>query len=121
MSYFINCSNHCSENWSQKQKNSALQYGEIIDIPFPNVDPESTPQQIDLMAIQLVDRILKAEPNIVMLQGESTLTYKAVCYLKEKNIPVLSACSRRNTIESIQEDGSAIKTVSFSFIGFRSY
>ena len=37
---FINCSNHPSRYWSREQIEAAEQYGEVVDIRFPIVDPE---------------------------------------------------------------------------------
>lgn len=36
---FINFSNHPSNIWSKKQLEETRQYGEIIDIHFPNIEP----------------------------------------------------------------------------------
>ena len=38
---FINFSNHPSEAWGKTQLNAAMEYGEVIDIPFPAVNPYS--------------------------------------------------------------------------------
>lgn len=35
----INCSNHPSRLWGDPQKEAAKVYGEIMDIPFPQVNP----------------------------------------------------------------------------------
>ena len=46
---FINLSNHDSSKWSVKQIEEALKLSEnglIIDIPFPNIDPELTSDEI---------------------------------------------------------------------------
>ena len=39
---FINFSNHASTRWGVPQKQAAKKYGEIVDMQFPNVDPEAT-------------------------------------------------------------------------------
>ncbi len=39
---FINLSNHALQNWSLKQKEEAVKYGELIDLPFPNTRIAST-------------------------------------------------------------------------------
>ena len=35
----INISNHSSDKWSMKQHLMAEKYGEIVDFPFPEIDP----------------------------------------------------------------------------------
>ena len=36
---FINHTNHPSQYWSDEQLAAAHQYGEVVDIPFPLIDP----------------------------------------------------------------------------------
>ena len=36
---FINLTNHSSTNWSKKQRKAAEVYGQIIDMPFPVIQP----------------------------------------------------------------------------------
>ena len=43
----INLSNHPSSNWGEKQKQSAIaQYNEIVDIPFPQIAPAATIEDV---------------------------------------------------------------------------
>ena len=46
MSYFVNYSNHPSSAWSSDQIAAAHKYGDIIDIPFPNVSASSGEEEI---------------------------------------------------------------------------
>lgn len=43
---FINFSNHASTRWGVPQKQAAKKYGEIVDMQFPNVDPEATSEEV---------------------------------------------------------------------------
>ena len=43
---FINFSNHPSKAWGKTQLNAAMEYGEVIDIPFPAVNPYSNKEEI---------------------------------------------------------------------------
>jgi hypothetical protein len=43
---FINLSNHPSDAWTQEQKDAASQYGEIQDLPFPNIPPEMGEKEV---------------------------------------------------------------------------
>ena len=51
---FINLSNHALQNWSLKQKEEAEKYGELIDLPFPNISPYADSVEID----RLVEKYL---------------------------------------------------------------
>ncbi len=118
---FINCSNHNSAQWGEKQLNAARVFGEIIDLPFPNVSPNATKQEIVLQATQLVNQIMQLNPNAVMCQGEFTLTFSLVKMLQDRGIIVLSACSERQSVDRYNEDGTTTKLVTFEFVQFREY
>lgn len=118
---FINCSNHPSKRWSEEQKKAAEEYGRIVDIRFPEVDPAWTAEQVKTEADRICREIDKYSVGAVMCQGEFTLTYSIVSRLKKKGITVLAACSRRRTEEILNDDGTIQKKVIFSFEGFREF
>lgn len=119
--YFVNFSNHPSERWNEQQKTEAQKWGEIVDIPFPNVQPEASCEEIRKMAEYYVEKIQKYHPVAVMCQGEFTLTYWVVRLLKEHKITVVSACSKRQVTEEKREGGETCKKSIFNFIQFREY
>ena len=119
---FVNFSNHPSSVWREKQKSSALSYAdEIIDIPFPSVDPNLGPDEIAQLGDKYVDQILSKSAVVVMCQGEFSLSYYVVRQLEKRGIVCLSACSRRNVLEKVLEDGRTRKEVEFEFVRFREY
>ena len=93
----INVSNHPSEKWDKKQWEAAMKYGGIIDIPFPSVDPYANEDKIESISDSLLTEIQKkaTKSDIVMIQGEYTLTYQVVKCLKQSGFTVISACSER--------------------------
>ncbi len=113
---FINFTNHPSELWDIKQKDAAKQYGMIIDIPFPAVDPKGSKGYISELADFFVEKIVKIKPKAVLCQGEFCLAYSVINKLKEREILVLAACSVRKVIE----EGNK-KQVTFEFEQFREY
>lgn len=121
MNYFVNFSNHPSNAWSDAQKKAAEKYGQIVDIQFPEINPDMTEKEIFDLGTKNVERILLYNPKAVMCQGEFTLTFDMVNKLKTNNIICLSACSKRVVIEKILEDGSSKKEAIFSFVQFRRY
>ena len=118
---FINCSNHPSKPWCAEQKKAAEEYGRIVDIRFPEVDPGWTNAQVNAEAERICGEIDQYNTAAVMCQGEFTLTYAIISRLKEKGITVLAACSRRRTEEEIKADGSTQKDSIYSFEGFREF
>ncbi len=113
---FINFTNHPSSNWGEKQKNAAQVYGEIKDILFPEISPQASEEEIEELAEQYVEDIVKENPSAVLCQGEYTFVYQVVQKLKEKNIIVLAACSKRNVVEVDNK-----RIVEFQFEQFRKY
>lgn len=118
---FVNFSNHASKNWCEEQINAAKQWGTIVDIPFPAVDPRCSSKDLDLLAEECMKQILAYAPAAVMCQGEFSLVYKLVNRLHEYKIPVYAACSERNVIEVKNEDGTTTKQAVFAFVQFREY
>lgn len=116
MTYFVNLSNHPSNNWSSLQINKAKEYGKIIDIPFPNVSPMLSEEEIDHLADTYVDEVLKMGDVVVMCQGEFTLAYSITSKLLARNIKVVSACSTRKVKELYNK-----KVAYFDFVKFREY
>ena len=119
--HLINLSNHPSSAWSGEQLAAAYEFGDVIDMPFPQVRADADEEMIRRMAEDAVERILGNNPSAVLVQGEFTLTYRIVATLLEKGVKVLAACSERRTKEWTEPDGTTVKTVNFSFVRFREY
>ena len=113
---FINFTNHPRKLWEESQIIAAEEYGDIIDLPFPMVEPEVDEETISNLASKCVDSILKFSPAAVLCQGEFTLCFAVVQMLREKGIRTLAACSKR----SVREYGNR-KVSEFHFVQFREY
>lgn len=121
MSTFINFSNHPSERWSAEQLAAAREYGDVVDIPFPNILPAATEEDIARLGDEYVRKILDMSPSAVMCQGEFTFSYYVISALLAQNINVLSACSDR-VVREVQEAPDVVRKISeFKFVGFRKY
>lgn len=121
-SILINLSNHPSDSWESNQIQSANKFGDIIDIPFPEIDPEWDETQIEAFATEYLIKIKdlseqKAVNSVVHLMGEYNFCFSLVSKLKAEGIDVLVSTSQRQSI--INEDGT--KTIKFSFVQFRKY
>ena len=118
---FINLSNHASVHWSDRQLQKAAEYGEIVDLPFPMIDPHASSEEIDALVEAYCQKVLVYGKPVVMLQGEFIFTYRLVTLLKQKGICVVASCSERRTEESVDETGKVVKRSEFEFVGFKEY
>ena len=118
---FINLSNHPSSNWSTEQKDAAARLGgEIVDLPFPVVEPSGDESYIAALADEYCGKVLemaKVENTVVHLMGEMTLTFAIAQRLQAHNILCLASTTQRETIE--YSDGH--KESFFKFVKFRKY
>lgn len=117
----INCSNHPSPLWAAAQKEAAKAYGEILDIPFPQVDPRLDTEEIRPLVLEYAERVEALNADAVFLAGEFTFLFMLVDKLLKDGVRVLCACSRRDTEESVRPDGSTEKRSFFVFERFREY
>lgn len=120
----LNLSNHPSTKWGDKQKQTAIEeYGNIEDMPFPNVLPSASSDDIKILAagyVKQIRQLAKAEVNqpfALHIMGEMTLTFRIIKLLKKSKITCVASTTFRDTID--HPDGS--KTFKFEFIQFRAY
>lgn len=118
---FLNLSNHPSANWNPSQYLAAEEYGKVIDMAFPAVDPMLDSKQLDQLVEEYYQKVLSTECTVVMLQGEMTFTFRLVTRLKAAGILCVAACSKRDVKERKKPDGTIEKSVVFDFCGFREY
>lgn len=119
-SLFINLSNHPSAGWTAEQLSAAQEYGEVVDMPFPQVAPDATEDDITKLADEQADKIrqLAADAEtIVHVMGEMSLTYRLVSRLTALGIRCVCSTSYR----IVKEEGDGKRLVEFHFNKFRSY
>ncbi len=118
----INYSNHPSTNWGEAQLAAGAEYGEIVDIPFPQVESNGDEEYITDLAERCCAEICLffkehlATERTVHVMGEPTLVFEIVIRLKQEGITCLASTTTR---EAVEENG--IKTSKFSFNRFRRY
>lgn len=115
---FVNFTNHPSALWSDSQRSAACAYGNLVDYPFPEVDPFCDANDIEVLAQKCVNEIMQRNPSTVLCQGEYSLAYAVTFLLHKKRIPVVAACSSR-MVEEINEDGVTKRKSIFQFVQFR--
>lgn len=116
---FINLTNHPSAGWSDEQFNAARQYGEIVDISFPIIEPTFTKEDVMSLVRKCIDFIMGIKDGdiVVHVMGEMTFTYNIVTALKGLGIICLASTTERITV--IIPDGKKISE--FKFVQFREY
>lgn len=121
----INLSNHVSDKWTSKQKGAALKkFNDLIDLPFPHVDPEGDEQYIYELAMSYKDQCAEMfkvsddnKNNAVHIMGEFTFTYALVNLLLNEGIKCLASTTKR----IIKELDTNKSEVTFEFVRFREY
>ncbi len=106
----LNLSNHPSHKWTPEQQQAAReQYCDITDIPFPNIPPEATEEELGQLVEAYVEKIKGRQPAAVHLMGEMTFTYRLVQRLKEAGIPCVASTTHRIVEE---KDGKKNRAIS---------
>ena len=116
---FINLTNHPSEKWSEEQLSAARQYGEIVDLSFPIIEPSYTKDDIMHLVKDCTETIMgiKEGETVVHVMGEMTFTHNLVNALIERGVMCLASTTERNII--MLPDGRKISE--FKFVQFREY
>jgi hypothetical protein len=113
----INLSNHPSTKWTTEQSAVVEKiYGNINDLPFPQIAPGATKKEVRKLAKQYLKKIKELEPDAVHLMGEMTFTFALVTKLKKAGIPCIASTTNR-----IVEEKDGKKIVQFQFVQFREY
>lgn len=114
----INLSNHPSEKWSDAQRTTAEKdYGTIQDMPFPNINPAATAEEVQALAVKYVLLITLTKAKNVHLMGEMTFSFALLKMLYGFGINCIASTSERKSVEN--SDGT--KTIQFDFVQFRAY
>lgn len=118
----VNLTNHPSAFWADAQRAKARErWGDILDIPFPQVDPAWTTEELFSVAKATVSHVLTMSPDAILCQGETGMTFALVQLFQLAKIPVYTATSARDVEETRLEDGGTRKHSVFRFVQFRVY
>lgn len=118
---FVNHTNHPSERWGDEQLAAAKNFGELVDVPFPAINPAATTDEIRALVQSTLEEILSLKPTAVLCQGEFNYTFEMVERLKNFGVKVFAATSERIVREEILPDGSSRTISTFRFVQFREY
>jgi hypothetical protein len=117
----INFSNHPSALWSAEQREAAeKQFGEIVDLPFPTVNPEGDSCYLEQLAQEhlniIVQKYFSKPLPVVHIMGEQTFTTAMVRLLQTYGFTCVASTTERVVAES-----NGVKTSEFRFVQFRAY
>lgn len=114
----LNLSNHPSETWTEKQKNTAEQkFSAIMDMGFPKIDPSWNTKVIEELALDYMELITENKPEAVHIMGEFTFTFALVALLQKEGIRCIASTTER----IVEEKEGGIRETSFRFVQFRDY
>ncbi|WP_010421348.1 hypothetical protein [Anaerophaga thermohalophila] len=118
----INLSNHPSSGWSETQLEAAREWGQIVDLPFPVIDPEDDSENIKHLAVAYLNKLnemLSGQDNVnaVHLMGEHTFCFAMARLLQKENI----TCMVSTTHRMVTYESNGEKTTRFRFVRFRRY
>lgn len=112
---FLNLSNHPTTSWSESQL--AACGGKVVDMQFPQVNPDGDEEYIQQLANEYCNKIMEMQDvTAVHIMGEMNFTFALVTKLKESGIKCVASTTKRETVE---ENG--VKISKFNFIRFREY
>lgn len=115
----INLSNHSSSTFSVEQFKAASAYGNVIDVPFPNINPHLSSTEVDQLALSTLTEIIEkyGKDCTIHVMGELNFCFSFVKYAQHHNIKCVSSTTERKVTETA--DGN--KTSQFKFVAFREY
>ncbi|MEQ8704123.1 MAG: CRISPR-associated protein [Phaeodactylibacter sp.] len=118
----LNLSNHPCSSWPETQRQSATeQFGDIEDMPFPQIPPEADADDVRQIVEGYEGQIRKLaadDPSLtVHLMGELTFTHLLVNRLHTAGIPCVASTSERIVLQ----EANGKKTSQFKFVRFRGY
>lgn len=108
----INYSNHPSRNWGESQLAAAKEYGDIIDLSFPKVNPEDNNiSSLVNMEFEKLKKMAAGKDATIHIMGEMTLCFALVQRLKSIGIRCVASTTKRANNDSEE----------FEFVSFREY
>lgn len=114
----VNLTNHPQTEWSQSQKDwFVARYDLVVDIPFPQIDPGLSTEDIQQIADSFLPSILALQPDDLLVMGESTFMVAMIRLAQAVGLRVIATTSRRNV--EILDDGRIIRR--FEFVGTREF
>ncbi len=117
----INLSNHPVSKWSNEQLSAAqTQFGEVVDLPFPIVDPRADENQVGALVDEYLQKVIYLSKNqkvAVHLMGEMNFSFALVARLQNAGFICVASTTQR-IVNELPDGGKEVK---FQFVRFRKY
>lgn len=122
MKVLVNHSNHPSSHWDEKQKAG---FDKIIDIPFPNIPPTASKQEVEAMVNENFQKIFQLgdfsdDEVYLYIAGEFSYCYLFVAKIifTKKRVKIVIPTTERVVVEEKNEGGIVKKSI-FNFVKWR--
>lgn len=114
----LNFSNKHTSTWSNSQlKLAKKQFGELVDLDFPIIEPTMSKEDVQMIATASIEQIFILNPKAVHILGEGSFTVVIVQLLMSFGIPCVESTFEKNL--GISKTGE--KEVKYTFSQFREY
>ncbi len=117
----LNLSNHPIASWTDEQIQKAQQqYGEIVDLPFPQIAPYATENDIQQLAQEYLKKVQTfgtPDQLAIHIMGEMNFTFALVEKLKTQGYTCVASTTER-IVKQLPDNQ---KLTEFHFVQFRRY
>ena len=118
---FYNLSNHPHANWGNVQLDAARKWGDIEDVPFPEVNAQLDEQDILRAAQECVNKIKLSTGDAIFVAGEYGAVFPIIDELLNQGKTVLSTASDGKTTYRTIGNGTNERIIHFNFLKFIPY
>ena len=118
---FYNLSNHPHANWGNVQLEAARKWGDIEDVPFPEVNAQLDEQDILRAAQECVKKINMSAGDAIFVAGEYGAVFPIIDELLNQGKTVLSTASDGKTTFRTTDNGTNERIIHFNFLKFIPY
>ena len=103
----VNLSGRSYETWSPEQLEATKEFAsKVVDVPYPNIPSSATQEQIGEIMKTTLEKVIDANPKVVMCMGENITCHNFVKELEKLNIQTVATVTKP-MIEIIKnEDGT---------------
>ena len=118
---FYNLSNHPHVNWGNAQLEAARKWGDIEDVPFPEVNAQLDEQDILRAAQESVTKIQMSKDDAIFVAGEYGFVFPIIDELLNQGKTVLSTASEDKTAYRTADNGTSERIIHYNFLKFIPY
>jgi hypothetical protein len=114
----LNLSSIPSSKWNKKQQDVAQQqFGEVVDLAFPKIDPSWSEDEVMERVIELVEEMLEIRPTAIHVMGDMHATFLFVIMCAQFQIPCYISTFER----TVKMTKAGKKEITLDFVRFRKY